>query len=136
MTSIVMERKPRSGVLAVVLGIVVIFVASLATDQVLHVLNVYPPWGEPMWDNKLNAIALSYRLVFDVLGGYVTARLAPHAPMKYAMRLGYVGLVLSVLGVVGGYMAKAGPMWYPIVLAITALPSAWLGGALYVRGRR
>jgi hypothetical protein len=25
-----------------------------------------------------------------------------------------------------------GPAWYPIALAVTALPLAWLGGALYL----
>jgi hypothetical protein len=31
---------------AVLLGFVVVVVLSLGTDQVLHVLRVYPPWGE------------------------------------------------------------------------------------------
>jgi hypothetical protein len=35
---------------AVVAGFMVVFVLSLATDQLLHVLNVYPPWGQPMHD--------------------------------------------------------------------------------------
>jgi len=33
---------------AVLAGFVVVAGLSLATDQVLHVLRVYPPWGEPM----------------------------------------------------------------------------------------
>ena len=33
---------------AVLLGIVVVFVLSLGTDQVFHVLGIYPPWGEVM----------------------------------------------------------------------------------------
>jgi len=31
---------------AVAAGFVAVFVLSLGTDQVLHVLKVYPPWGE------------------------------------------------------------------------------------------
>ena len=33
---------------AIFLGFVADFVLSLGTDQVLHVLEVYPPWGQPM----------------------------------------------------------------------------------------
>ena len=33
---------------AVAAGFAAIVVLSLGTDQVLHVLRVYPPWGEPM----------------------------------------------------------------------------------------
>ena len=62
-------------VLAVVAGFVVVVVLSLGIDEILHLLKVYPPWGEPMWDPALNALALSYRIVVTVLSGYVTARL-------------------------------------------------------------
>lgn len=46
---------------AVFVGFISVVVLSLGTDQVLHVLEVYPPWGEPMWDRALNLLALSYR---------------------------------------------------------------------------
>jgi hypothetical protein len=39
----------------------------------LHVLNVYPPWGEPMHDPGLNLLALSYRIVYTIVGGDLTA---------------------------------------------------------------
>jgi hypothetical protein len=110
---------------------VVVFVLSLGTDQVLHVLNVYPPWGEPMWSNGLNALALSYRLVFGVAGGWVAARLAPQNPVKHAIIVGAIGTVLSGLGAVGGIIMKLGPAWYPILLAVSSLPTAWYGGKLY-----
>ena len=42
---------------------------SLGTDQVLHVLGVYPPWNVPMRDPGLNLLALAYRSVYAVLGG-------------------------------------------------------------------
>jgi hypothetical protein len=52
-----------------------VFVLSLGTDQVLHVLNVYPPWDQPMYDPRLNALALAYRCVYGVVGSYIIARL-------------------------------------------------------------
>jgi len=116
---------------AVVAGFVAIVVLSLGTDQVLHALKVYPPWGQPM-AGGLFALATAYRIVYTVAGGYLTARLAPHAPVLHAVILGLVGLVPGVAGVVVG-IAKPdlGPLWYPIVLAVTGLPCAWVGGVLY-----
>ena len=67
-------------------------ILSLVTDQVLHVLKVYPPWGEPMWDPGLNFLALSYRIVYTVLGGYLAARFAPRSPMRHAFVLAVIGL--------------------------------------------
>ena len=73
---------------AIVIGFLSVAVLSLATDQVLHVLDVYPPWGEPMYDPGLNALALSYRILYTILGGYITARLAPRRPMRHVMVVG------------------------------------------------
>lgn len=120
---------------AVLAGFVAVFVLSLGTDQVLHVLGVYPPWNQPMYDPGLNFLALSYRIVYTVLGGYITARLAPYNPIRHVLILGIIGLVLATVGaIVAITKADLGPSWYPIALALTALPSTWLGGVLY-RGR-
>jgi len=118
-------------ILAVLAGIVVVFVLSLGTDQLLHMFQVYPPWGEPMHDPGLNALALSYRLVYGVVGGYVAAALAPRNPVRHAVILGVIGFVLSAVGAIGAIAMKAGPAWYPIALAVSALPCSWLGGVLY-----
>lgn len=116
---------------AVVAGFLVVVVLSLATDQVLHVLNVYPPWGQPMHQPALNALALSYRLVYTVLGYYVTARLAPSAPMKHVWILAFIGLAMGVAGAVTTIPMNLGPAWYPIAIAATALPCAWVAGVLF-----
>jgi 3-methyladenine DNA glycosylase AlkD len=94
-------RRTLRSIGAVLIGLIFIFVLSLATDQLLHSLNVYPPWGEPMWDNKLNLLALSYRVVYAIIGSYLTARFAPRNPMRHAMILGLIGLVLSSIGAIG-----------------------------------
>ena len=126
-------RRPWRSSGAVLLGFVTVFVLSLATDQVLHVLGVYPPWGEPMYDPGLNFLALAYRCVYTVFGCYLTARLAPHSPMRHAWILGGIGLVLAVVGAIGAMPMNLGPNWYPIMLAVTTLPCAWLGGVLYLK---
>lgn len=126
------SRRGKS-VAAVFLGFLVVFVLSLGTDQVLHVLNVYPPWGQPMFDTGLYILALSYRTVFTVIGGYVTAKLAPHSAMRHVWTLGMIGFVVAIVGAIATIPMKLGPAWYPIVLAIIGLPCVWLGGVLYLR---
>jgi hypothetical protein len=127
------RRLVRSAA-ALFLGFVAVFVLSLGTDQVLHVLGVYPPWGQPMYDPRLNLLALTYRIVYTVLGGYIAARLAPHSPMRHALALGVFGLVVGgAAGISAIIKYDLGPDWYPIAVALTALPCAWLGGALATR---
>ena len=123
---------PRS-ILAVFLGLLAVLVLSLGTDQLLHMAGVYPPWGEPMRETGDNLLALAYRLVYGIIGGYVTARFAPRNPMRHAIVLGVVGTVLSILGAAGAMQADLGPIWFPLALVATALPCAWLGGRLAQR---
>jgi hypothetical protein len=127
------DRIP-SGVrsaLAVLAGLVTIFVTHLGTDQILHKLQVFPPWKEPMYDPSLNLLALSYRCIWSVVGCYLTARLAPRAPMAHALTLGLIGTVLSTIAIFATAGMNLGPSWYPIALAVSALPCAWLGGLLH-----
>jgi hypothetical protein len=118
---------------AVVLGFVVVFVLSMGTDQIFHALGVYPPWGQVMEGTSLYLLALGYRVVYQILGCYLTARFAPRNPMKHAMIVGYIGLGLGTIGAIASITAAMGPAWYPIVLALSALPCAWIGGKLYTR---
>lgn len=119
-----------------VVAVVANVVLSLATDQLFHVLAVYPPWGQPMYEPGLNALALSYRIVYGVLGGAIVARLAPRAPIRHAMILGVIGTVVAMLGaVVTITRYDLGPSWYPISLAVVALPTSWLGAKWEARRR-
>ena len=85
---------------AIVVGFLSVAVLSLATDQVLHVAGVYPPWGEPMYDTSLNLLALSYRTLYTILGGYITATMAPHAPMRHVLVVAVLGSVVATAGAI------------------------------------
>ena len=125
-------RRPLRSVGAVRLGFVFVFVVSLGTDQILHVLNIYPHWGEPMNETGDNLLALAYRIVYGIIGSYIMARFAPYAPMRHAIIGGAIGFVLSSMGVIAAIkIGDLGPLWYPIALVITALPTAWVGGLLH-----
>ena len=115
---------------AVGAGFLTVVVLSLATDIVLHALKVYPPWEQGLHDPALNVLALSYRIVYTVLGGWLTARLAPNLPMRHVWIYGFIGLAMGTIGVVVTLPMNLGPAWYPILIAVTALPCAWLGGLL------
>jgi hypothetical protein len=118
---------------AILAALVANVVLSLTVDQFFHVVGVYPPWGGPMEETGDNLLALSYRVIFGILSGYIAARLAPRAPMTHALILGAIGLAISLLGVVATTQMDLGPIWFPIALVIVALPCAWLGGKLYRR---
>jgi len=124
------SRHWGRSVIAVLAGILVGAALSLGVDEVLHVLGVYPPWGQNMSDG-LFVLATAYRLVFSVAGSYVIAWLAPRHPMKHAMVGGVLGLLVSTVGAVVTWNKNLGPHWYPVLLAVTALPCAWLGGWLW-----
>jgi peptidoglycan/LPS O-acetylase OafA/YrhL len=134
MTIPVAETRPRRGrsALALIAGLLVGVVLSLGTDQILHVLNVYPPWGQTMSDG-LFLLATAYRIVYTILGSYVAARLAPDRPMQHALILGVIGLVVSIAGAVATWNTEPpiGPHWYALAIAAISIPCAWLGGKIY-----
>ncbi len=130
-TDIVPQRRGRSAI-AIIVGFVGVVILSLGSDQLLHVLNVYPPWGQPMNDTGDNLLALGYRCVYTVIGCYIAARLAPRDSMRHALTLGVIGTVAATAGAIAAITAADfGPSWYPISLVVTALPCAWLGGVLH-----
>jgi hypothetical protein len=120
-------------VAAVFAGILVNFVLSLATDVVMHKTGVFPGWGQAMAPS-LFALALTYRLIYTVIGGYVTAAIAPRDPIKHAVILGVIGIVLATAGAAATWNKgpEFGPKWYPLALIVTALPVTWLGAQLRV----
>jgi uncharacterized membrane protein YfcA len=128
------HRHLGRSIIAVAAAILANVILSLATDQVLHVLDVYPPWGQPMYNASLNLLALGYRIVFGVAAGYLVARLAPRAPMRHAVVLGVIAVTLSTFAAIATITQyDLGPDWYPIALAITAFPCVWLGAVMHQR---
>jgi hypothetical protein len=120
----------KRSIWAVVAGVLVIIVVTTLVDIVLHTAGVFPPMNQPIND-ALAALATSYRIVISIGGAWLTARLAPDKPMKHAMILGFVGLVLGLVGVVATWNLGLGPRWYPILLAVLAIPQFWAGGRIY-----
>ena len=74
---------------AVVAGFICTALLSVGTDAFMHARGIFPPSGEAMSDG-LFLMAAAYRLVFTVLGGYMTAALAPWRPMTHVLILGAI----------------------------------------------
>ena len=128
-----MNKSTLRSIGAVVAGFVAVVVLSLGTDVVLHATGVFPPWDQRMSD-ALFLLATVYRTIYCIGGSYIAARLAPDKPMKHALMLGVVGLIVSTAGAVATWNRgpEFGPHWYPVALIVTAIPCAWLGGRLRV----
>ena len=120
----------KRSIWAVVAGVLVIIVLTTLVDIVLHAIGVFPPMNQPIND-ALALLATSYRIVISIGGAYLTALLAPDKPMRHALILGLVGTVLGLVGVVATWDRGLGPRWYPIALAVLAIPQCWVGGRLY-----
>ncbi len=125
------SRRALRSIGAVVAGMIAGAVLAIGTDLVLHATRVFPPWGQPVGDALL-LLATAYRTVYSVVGSYIAARLAPNRPMRHALGLGVVGLVVSTVGAVVTWNRGAafGPHWYPVALIALAMPCAWVGGRL------
>jgi hypothetical protein len=124
----VTSPKTARRVGAVFAGLVTIFAVTTATDVALHAAGIYPAWDQRMSD-ALFVLAAAYRVVYGVLGSYVTARLAPDHPMRHALVLGGIGFALSTAGAVA--MCDRGPMWYSVAVVAMSLPCAWAGAKLH-----
>ena len=118
---------------AFVAGFATVAVLSMTTDTVLHSTGIYPTDGSVGSDANL-VRALAYRTAFTVLGGYVAAWLAPANKLRLAVILGIVGTLAAIAGAIA--MWSVGYNWYPVALAVLALPSTALGGWLFTRASR
>ena len=118
------------GIGAVLAGMVFIVISHTLTDFVLERLGIFPPPAEGLHTTWMVVTATVYRTIYTVIGGYITAALAPEPRMRYVLLLGLIGLVLGTVAAIVTIPMKLGPAWYPIALAVLALPSVWLGGKL------
>lgn len=118
---------------SILLGFVTVVILSTVTDFVLEKLGIFPPvTDQGLYITWMLALALLYRTIYTVLGGYLTAATAPSRPMSHVMILGILGTIGGIVGIVVGW--NLSHHWYPIALAILAFPSVWLGGKLKIKG--
>lgn len=123
-----MKKETLKSIGAVVAGFFALVILSVITDTILEkaaIMKTDPFVANPVW---LIVVIILYRTIFNSFGCYLAARLAPRKPMKHAIILGVIGVVLTVIGLVVAWDVP--PRWYPFSLIILALPAAWFGGKM------
>ena len=123
-------RRLGRSVWAIVAGFLAVVVLSIGTDVVLHQLGIYPPLGQRMSD-RLFVWATVYRTIYGIFGSYLTARLAPNRPMWHALLGAGIGMLVGTVGAIATWNKDMGPYWYPVILVVEGIPSAWIGARLY-----
>lgn len=118
---------------AVLAGIVAIIILSSVTDTILEKTGIFSPPSEGFFTLWMILLAIVYRTFYTVVGGYIVAKLAPAQPMRHAIILGGIGTAIGILTAIATIPQNLAPAWFPITLAILALPAAWLGGKLFTR---
>lgn len=71
-----------------------------------------------------------YGMLSVVLGGWVTARLAPSAPLKHAIAMGALQALLTVLSMFGPE-SHILSVWQCVVIAVGSFVAAVGGGFLF-----
>lgn len=120
--------KKLKNVWAVLAGIITIVVLSILTDMILESIGIFPSPSEGLFVTWMLVVALLYRTVYAVIGGYVTAKLSPDNPTRHVLILNIIGIIMGTLGVIGGW--NLSQHWYPILLVITSAIAVWYGGKL------
>ena len=115
-------------ILSILAGMIVTTILSMAVDLVLHATDVYPPYDQPFFDTGLLTLSSTYRFLFQILGGWVTARIAQDQASKALWTMGIIGAMLWMAGTLA--MPDMSPLWYGVVGAILSIPSVLIGGRL------
>jgi hypothetical protein len=114
---------------AILAGFVLVVIISILTDLTLVKTGLMK---QPFDLNSswFVIFVIFYRSLYGTIGSFLTAHLAPNRPMEHSMVGGFIGFGISIVGAIA--MWDTPPHWYAISLIVTALPSAWLGGKLFV----
>ena len=134
-------KQLRRSTLAVAAGFVLPLILSRSVDILLESTGVFPTVAQQQADGFdvlwMNILALCYRMAFGVLGGYVTAAVAPNRPARHVHLLAIIATAVAVISniAVATIPATANvlPAWFAVALVLIAYPSTWLGGRWYLR---
>lgn len=126
-----MKNNILKSIGAILAGMVVGAVLSVATDFGFEKTGIFPSPDQGLFIWWMLLLALIYRGAYNILSGYITAKLAPVNPLKHAIILGIIGVVVTILGSAANWEKSAA--WYPIALILITLPCTWLGGYCEVR---
>jgi hypothetical protein len=129
-----MNKSIFKSIGAIIAGFILGATLSIAADFLFDKLGLMSMDNFKETSALIILIIIIYRFIFNVIGCYLTAKLAPNKPMKHVIIMGVIGTVLSILGSLA--MWELAIMWYNISIILIALPSAILGGKLYLLNQK
>ncbi len=122
-------------ILGVVIGFILWSVLWLGFNQLLLMLGVLTPgMTEPMAQAKPLVVLLAGSVLFSLVSGYVTARIAQASWAPCASALGVLLLLTGIY--VQITMWDRIPLWYHISFLFLLLPMTLLGARIFARTRR
>jgi hypothetical protein len=121
--------------LSVIAGILAWTALWLGTNGMLA--GPFPEyWGEGARIEQplVLLLIIGYSVVFSVLAGWLTARLAGRAEARHALALGLVQVALGLAVTVAFY--DTAPLWYHVVFVALLMPGNVLGARLRLAQKR
>jgi diacylglycerol kinase len=116
-------------ILSILAGFLFTSIITTVVDHIFHITNVYPPYGESFKETGLLSMAFTYRALFAIAGGYITARIAKDKARKAVLILGIIGTIAWLAGLIKFW--DLAPAWYNIGGLILAIPYAFIGLNIY-----
>ena len=125
-----MKKTIWKSIGAILAGFLIGAILSVGTDLLLNAAGILNM--ESFKENSPGIIfmVIVYRLIYNIFGCYVTAKLAPTKPMKHALIIGFAGTVFAILG--SAAMWDQAVAWYNISVILISLPAAWMGAKLAI----
>jgi hypothetical protein len=122
---------------SVLLGFIVILLLVGVTDAILETLfpaQFVAADGSPTLPSlPLVVFIIGYAFAYAVVGGYLTARVAPQSPLAHALALGAL-LLLASLGFALANQHQ--PLWYLLTSTLFVVLGCVAGGGLNARSAR
>jgi hypothetical protein len=119
-------KNTLKSIWAIFAGFIIVAILSVVTDMIFSLFDIFP-----IMTNFSLFVAFIYRSIYTIVGGYVTASLAPNKPMRHVIILGYIGTFFAIVGVIVGWKLSA--HWYPVLLALTSFLFIHMGGRIRLR---
>jgi hypothetical protein len=117
---------------AIAAGLLTLVVLCVLTDALLVAIHLLPsPQAHHPYALVSLGVVTFYCAVYTLVGGYVTARLAPTRPVAHAVILGVLGMALSTLGTMNSWQIGNG--WNAITLVAEGIPLCWLGALIWTQ---
>jgi hypothetical protein len=120
-------------IVPVLVGGAVTLLLTVVTDNALSGHEVLPGGGQQALTTTTLLLMAAYRGLFAIVGCHLAARLAPAGQprMRYALGLGFLMLILNVIGAVS--LRGQVPAWYSLSGIALTIPYAIIGGGTATR---